>query len=180
MAGWRGGGAAGAVWAQEKYELKTSMGEVVGRLGTVLASQKKYGIYAAASILLSSAFQMVPPVATKYVIDTLIPRADTRTIIALAIGLIMLYLARFGMLYVARWSTAVAAQALVYDLAQRMFENIQRLSLRFYERNGTGDIISRVSSDISVIQQAVTGGTVNGVVGLVNITAFGIIMVVLD
>jgi ABC-type multidrug transport system fused ATPase/permease subunit len=176
---WRGGGA-NAVWAQEKYELQTSMGEVLRRLGEVLASQKRYVFFATLTIIVSSGLNMIPPLATKYVIDTLIPKADIRLIIALGLALIVLHLSRWGLLYLSRWGVAVASQQLVYELAQRLFENVERLSLRFYERNGTGDIISRATSDVSVIQQALTGGTVNGIVGIVNMMAYGIIMLILD
>jgi ABC-type multidrug transport system fused ATPase/permease subunit len=174
---WRG---ADAAWAQKQVKLQTSMGAVFSRLGTIIAEQKRYLVYATITILLSSALQMIPPIATKYVIDVLIPESNVNTIIALAIGLIILHLVRYGLLYLSRWTVALAAQQLVYELAQRLFENVERLSLRFYERNGTGDIISRATSDVGVIQQAVTGGVVNGIVGLVNMIAFGIVMVFLD
>jgi ABC-type multidrug transport system fused ATPase/permease subunit len=175
-----GGGGVNAVWAQEKYQLQTSMGEILHRLGEVVASQKRQIIFAIITILASSALQMIPPAATRYVIDSLIPTANVRLIIALAIGLVMLYLARYGLLYISRYAVALAAQQLVYEMAQRLFENVQRLSLRFYERNGTGDIISRATSDVGVIQQALTGGMVNSVVGLVNMVAYAIIMLILD
>jgi len=177
---WMGGGGANAVWAQEKPHLNTSMGDILRRLGETIAGQKRQVVLAIGTITLSSALQMIPPEATRYVIDTLIPTANVRVTIALAIGLVMLYLARYGLLYVSRYAVAVASQQLVYEMAQRLFENVQRLSLRFYERNGTGDIISRTTSDVGVIQQALTGGTVNGIVGLVNMVAYALIMVVLD
>ncbi len=176
---WHGGGA-NAVWAQEKYQLQTSMGEILRRLGEVIAAQKRHVFIATVTIILSSALQMIPPAATRYVIDELIPTANIRVIIAVAIGMIMLYLARYGLLYVSRYAVALASQQLVYELAQRLFENVERLSLRFYERNGTGDIISRATSDVGVIQQALTGGTVNGIVGMVNMVAYAIIMLILD
>jgi ABC-type multidrug transport system fused ATPase/permease subunit len=175
-----GGGGPNAVWAQEKYQLQTSMGEILRRLGEVIAAQKRHVLIATVTIILSSALQMVPPAATRYVIDELIPTANIRVIIAVAIAMIMLYLARYGLLYVSRYAVALASQQLVYELAQRLFENVERLSLRFYERNGTGDIISRATSDVGVIQQALTGGTVNGIVGIVNMVAYAIIMLVLD
>ncbi|MGH2458997.1 MAG: ABC transporter ATP-binding protein [Chloroflexota bacterium] len=176
---WMGGGA-NAVWAQEKPHLETSMGEILGRLGETVAGQKRQVLIAICTIILSSALQMIPPEATRYVIDTLIPTANVRVIIALAIALVMLYLARYGLLYISRYAVALASQQLVYEMAQHLFENVQRLSLRFYERNGTGDIISRATSDVQVIQQALTGGTVNGIVGLVNMVAYALVMLALD
>ncbi|MBX6770460.1 MAG: ABC transporter ATP-binding protein [Chloroflexi bacterium] len=176
----RWGGGVNAVWAREKPTLQTSMGEVLRRLGEIVADQKRNLVFATVTILVSSGLQMIPPAATRYVIDVLIPTANERLIIALAIGLIMLHLARYGLLYLSRYAVALAAQQLVYELAQRLFENVQRLSLRFYERTGTGDIISRATSDVGVIQQALTGGMVNSVVGLVNMVAYAVVMVVLD
>src|SRR5690242_15486357 len=98
---WGGGGGGGvnAVWAQEKTELQSSMGEILRRLGEVVADQKRYVLFAIITISLSSGLQMIPPVATKYVIDSLIPQANLRVTIALGIGLVMLYLARYGLLY---------------------------------------------------------------------------------
>jgi ABC-type multidrug transport system fused ATPase/permease subunit len=156
------------------------MGEVLRRLGEVVADQRRYVLFAIITISISSGLQMIPPVATRYVIDELIPQANLRVTIALGIAMVMLYLARYGLLYVSRYAVALASQQLVYAMAQRLFENVQRLSLRFYERNGTGDIISRASSDVGVIQQALTGGTVNGIVGLVNMVAYAIVMLFLD
>src|SRR5947209_1176697 len=101
---------ADAAWAQQKFELHSSPGEILGRVGEVIASQRKYLLYATITIIVSSALQMIPPLATKYVIDTLIPTANVRMVIALAIGLVMLNLARYGLLYLSRYTVAVAAQ----------------------------------------------------------------------
>ena len=60
-----------------------------------------------------------------------------------------------------------------------VFEHVQRLSLRFFEKWGTGEIISRITNDIQVMQQAVQGGTVMAAVGLVNMVAFAVIMALL-
>ena len=175
-----GGGGPGSLMVREKAELQSSMGDILRRLAEVVASQKRYMFIALGTILVSSALQMVPPVATRYVIDSLIPTANLRMIVALGIGLIVLHATRYLLNYLSRFSVALAAQQLVYELAQRLFENIERLSLRFYERNGTGDIISRTTSDIQVIQQALSGGMVNSTIGLFTMCAYAIVMLFLD
>jgi len=40
-------------------------------------------------------------------------------------------------------------QRLVYDVAERLFDHLQRLSLRFHNRRGIGDSIRRITSDSS-------------------------------
>jgi subfamily B ATP-binding cassette protein MsbA len=173
--GMRGGGH-GTLLAREKAELQTSVGEVVRRLAEVVSSQKRKVFIAVTTIVVSSALQMVPPEATRYVIDNLIPTADIRMIVVVAIAMIMLHATRYLLNYISRYVVAAVSQHLVYEMAQRLFENVQRLSLRFYERTGTGDIISRTTSDIQVIQQALSGGMVNSIIGLFTMLAYAIIM----
>ena len=65
-------------------------------------------------------------------------------------------------------------------MGRDLFEHIQRLSLRFFERWGTGEIISRMTNDIHVLQQAINGGTIDPIVGVFNMVAFAIIMLLLN
>ena len=57
---------------------------------------------------------------------------------------------------------------MLFAIGRDLFDHVQRLSLRFFERRGTGEIISRLTNDIDVLQQTVYGGTVRAVVGVVN------------
>ena len=67
-------GGAG-VWAQEKHELRTPVGVLLRRLGDIVGEQRRTLTIALLTVLFSSALQMVPPYATRYVIDDVIPRS---------------------------------------------------------------------------------------------------------
>src|SRR4051795_9276454 len=108
---------ADSALVQPKYELQSSLGEILRRCGQIILPQRRMMLYATLTIIASSVLQMVPPVATRYVIDDLIPQANVRVVIALAIGLIVLHLGRYGLLYLSRWAVAVSSQQLVYELA---------------------------------------------------------------
>ncbi|NBX47181.1 MAG: ABC transporter ATP-binding protein [Chloroflexi bacterium] len=82
--------------------------------------------------------------------------------------------------YGQRYYISFASQQLVYRVTRNLFEHIERLSLRFYERNSTGEIISRITNDIQAMQQAINGGTIMAFVGLLNMFAFGVIMLALQ
>ena len=51
-------------------------------------------------------------------------------------------------------------QRFVFSLRCRLFAHMQRLSLRFHDRQRTGDLVARLTSDINAIQQAIANGTV--------------------
>src|SRR5262249_50152423 len=52
------------------------------------------------------------------------------------------------------------AQHLVFDLRRTLFAHMQRLSLRFHDRQRTGDLITRLTSDVQAIQDTVGNGAI--------------------
>jgi subfamily B ATP-binding cassette protein MsbA len=168
------------VWAQERHELRTPVGVLLRRVGEIVGEQRRTLSTALLTVLVSSALQMVPPYATRYVIDEVIPRAAANVVPAIAVGLIGLHALRYLLLWASRIAVTTVSQQLVYGMAKRLFEHIERLSLRFYERQGTGDIISRSTSDINILQQAMQGGVVQSAVGLFSMLAYAIVLLVLD
>lgn len=51
-------------------------------------------------------------------------------------------------------------QRFVFSLRCKLFAHMQRLSLRFHDRQRTGDLVTRLTSDINAIQQAIANGTI--------------------
>ena len=60
---------------------------------------------------------------------------------------------------------------MMFDLRHALFNHLQRLSLRFYDQERAGSIISRVMNDIGVAQQMVSGGVINVIMDTAMITA---------
>jgi ATP-binding cassette, subfamily B, bacterial MsbA len=122
----------------------------------------------------------VMPWAFKHVIDTTIPQRDTRELLLIGAGLVVAQVLRHILTLYERYLIALVSQQLVYQLAKDLFEHMQRLSLRFFEKWGTGEIISRTTNDIGVLQQAISGGTVRAAISSFNMVAFAIIMALLN
>lgn len=166
--------------AREKVELKTSPWVLIRRLGTVIAEYKRHLLVAIACVLFGSGLQMLMPWAFKHVIDVTIPHRNAQELLLIGVGLVLIQALRYASNYSQRYLIALVSQQMVYRVAKDLFEHIQSLSLRFYEKWGTGEIISRITNDIQMMQQAVQGGTVNAAVGLVNMLAFAVIMAMLN
>ncbi len=65
--------------------------------------------------------------------------------------------------YTEKYLTTKVAQWVMHDLRQTLYHHVQRLSLSFYDRTRTGDLITRVTSDIEAIQDFVQ----NALLGIV-------------
>jgi ATP-binding cassette subfamily B protein len=58
--------------------------------------------------------------------------------------------------YVENYLTVNVGQRVMHDLRRTVYHHIQRLSLSFYDKVKTGDLISRVTSDIGAIQDFIS------------------------
>jgi len=65
----------------------------------------------------------------------------------------------------------VIAQRLLFDLRQRLFRHLQSLSLRFYETQHTGRIMSRVLYDVDVVHSILGGSLLNVLVSSITLVA---------
>ena len=61
-------------------------------------------------------------------------------------------------LYVQGYFMAFVQQSVIRDFRNRLFEKYQRLSLDYYHRRRTGDIISRVTNDVVVLNESIDIG----------------------
>jgi subfamily B ATP-binding cassette protein MsbA len=110
--------------------------------------------------LFSAVIQLaLPLVFGRGLVDrVLIERQNLYLLNLIAVGTLAFFVVKgllnYGQIYI----LAYAGQRMVYDLRNAVFEHLQRLSLSFYERTRTGETISRVTNDVSVVQNAMISG----------------------
>ena len=76
-------------------------------------------------------------------------------------------------------SGRIGAEVLL-DLRERMFGQLQRLSLAFHERYTSGRVISRLTSDLDTLQEMLDEGLDGFFVSLLSIVSIGTVLMVLD
>jgi subfamily B ATP-binding cassette protein MsbA len=97
----------------------------------------------------------------KNVVDDIFTHHNVRMLQLLPLAVLLLYLikglANYGQEYLLSW----VGQRVVHDLRNKLYEHIQGLSLNFFVQTPSGQIVSRIVSDVGVLQGAVTGVLVN-------------------
>ncbi|HXB73783.1 MAG TPA: ABC transporter ATP-binding protein [Candidatus Acidoferrales bacterium] len=63
-----------------------------------------------------------------------------------------------------KYLTTSVGQWVMHDLRRTLYAHVQRLSLSYHDHKQTGDLISRVTSDIDAIQSFVASGLLGGLV----------------
>ncbi|TVR41577.1 MAG: ABC transporter ATP-binding protein [Cryomorphaceae bacterium] len=79
-----------------------------------------------------------------------------QTILSLSVVLAVLYLVlallKSIFLFFTRQTLIVMSRHIEYDLKNEIFDHYQRLDLAFYKRNNTGDLMNRISEDVSRVR----------------------------
>ncbi|HEX5348084.1 MAG TPA: ABC transporter transmembrane domain-containing protein, partial [Pseudonocardiaceae bacterium] len=71
-------------------------------------------------------------------------------------------------------------QEVLLDLRERVFAQVQRLSLAFHERYTSGRVISRLTSDLDSLQEMLDKGLDGFFISVLSIVGIGAMLLVLD
>jgi subfamily B ATP-binding cassette protein MsbA len=71
--------------------------------------------------------------------------------------------------YGEKYLTTSVGQWVTYDLRRAIYAHIQRLSLAFHDQKRTGDLISRVTSDVDDIQSFIASGLLSSLINVITL-----------
>ncbi len=134
----------------------------------------------ATAVLTQSGIDLALPFLVKLAIDDGVvphrPAVVTRVVLA--------YLTLAGIQLVAgrveELSVASAGQRVLFAVRRRLFGHLQALSLDFYERERTGGLVNRMTSDVEAMSNLLSSGLVNLVSSLVSLVGIVVVLVLLD
>ncbi|MES1261179.1 MAG: ABC transporter ATP-binding protein [Acidobacteriota bacterium] len=82
--------------------------------------------------------------------------------------------------YIQKRSITTVGQWVMHDLRRTLYAHIQRLSLAFHDQTKTGDLISRVTSDIDTIQSFITSGLLDALINSLTLAGMIAVMFYID
>jgi ATP-binding cassette, subfamily B, bacterial len=161
-------------------------------LGSLLRPHAKILTIAVVAVVIEGAANLAEPWPLKVVLDTVLKaRPGTGWLhqaIFSAVGTDKIAILRFAALavlliaavgavstYAERYLTTSVGQYVMHDLRQTLYSHIQRLSLDYHDRKYTGDLISRLTSDIDSIQSFIASGLLGALTS--SLTLVGMIIV---
>lgn len=71
--------------------------------------------------------------------------------------------------YADKYVTTSVAQWVMHDLRRLVYHHLQRLSLAYHDNKQTGDLLSRVTSDIDAIQSFIASGLLGSAVNILTL-----------
>jgi ABC-type multidrug transport system fused ATPase/permease subunit len=124
--------------------------------------------------------ELVPPLFQREIIDEVITARNLTYLSAMIAALVGTYalnqLVQIGDNYVRH----ALGEKFIFDLRVRLYAYLQKMSLSFFERTSTGELMSRVTNDLSALENFVTHGSALTGVDLMRLIGGGVILFVLD
>jgi ATP-binding cassette, subfamily B, multidrug efflux pump len=137
--GGRKGGPTGPVWPILRRLLHYMRPHSTILTGVVLAA------------VLTTIIELAPPWIIRLAVDRFILGGHPEQIWWAAGGLLALSLVQGGIDFLRLYLTAYTGQRIVFEIRNAVFEHLSRLSFSFYDQARTGDLMSRVTADVEVL-----------------------------
>ena len=154
--------------------------EILKRLFKLLSPYWKTIIISALLLIGRAGLELVPPLFQREIIDEVISARNLSYLGILITALIGAYalnqLVQIGDNYVRH----ALGEKFIFDLRVRLYAYLQKMSLSFFERTSTGELMSRVTNDLSALEHFVTHGSALTAVDFMRLIGGAIILFVLD
>ncbi len=131
------------------------------RLITYLRPYRKFVAFAFVLILFDSALEALFPLLTKVAIDNNIRQADVRGLTMVALGYLAFLAVKFLSESLQTYTLSNTGQKIMYDMRMEVFRHLHTLPPSFYDKNPVGRLITRVITDVDVLNELFSAGIVS-------------------
>jgi subfamily B ATP-binding cassette protein MsbA len=135
---------------------------------------------AAVCLVVISLLTLSFPLVLQRIVDSATTLSDPSTITALALVLIAIFVVQavfnFGQSYLLTYT----GERLVADLRKRLYAHLQSLSLSFYDNQRVGELTSRLSNDVTVVQSGLTNNLISPLGQVLTLVGSLTIIILID
>ena len=127
------------------------------RLLGYLSAYKLRLLLATIGLVFASALSLVFPAVIQRVIDSVFEDADGALLDAITLALLAVFVFRTLASFVQNYNLNFVGERIVVDLRCELYAHLQTLSIGYYAERRVGELISRISSDVTVVRTVLTG-----------------------
>ena len=136
-----------------KSELKTER-KNIEKIYSYFRPYLSYIILSGVCVITYTAITLTLPWVVRHLIDSVFVDKNGGLLGKISIGLVILFLVLGIVAFLRNYWMEYIGQRVTADLRISLFERVQSLSINFFDNRRTGEIISRFSNDVTIIQNA--------------------------
>ena len=153
---------------------------LVRRMVRYLAPHKRQAGVAFLSMVAFACFSYIQPFLITIAVRDFITEGDLSGLKWLMIAFIGVALGAWVAEYVRQWAMAHVGHSVLLRMRRQMFDHLMSLSQRFYDDAEVGRVMSRVTSDVQVLQELLTSGLLTVIADVIGLAIVVAAVVILD
>lgn len=111
-------------------------------------------VVAIVCIILAASANLYVPWILKDIIDEVLTSKDMSMLNTIASGIVVVFFLRGIFFYGQTYLMSYIGQKVIIDIREAVYRQLQRLSLSYYEKRQTGQLMSYVTNDVAAVQGA--------------------------
>ena len=138
----------------------------------VFAYVRRYPLLAIATLacaITGTLMVIVPPAATKYILDNVISGHHPERLVPLLVLVAFAMLLQRGLDYLRLLLNNTFEQKVIFDLRRDLYSHIQTLPLPWFDNRATGDLMTRILEDVASLERVLIDGIEKGTVAVLQI-----------
>jgi len=149
----------------------------------VFSYLRRYPMLAGAQLtcaILGTVLIVVYPYTAKVIVSTAIPNRDHDLIIQLSLLALLTFFVTnfFNALRIILNNTF--EQKVIFDIRSDLYRKIQRLPIRWFDNKRTGDVMTRVTEDVTAMERVLIDGIEQGIVSVLQVLVVGTFLFIQD
>jgi ATP-binding cassette subfamily B multidrug efflux pump len=132
------------------------------------------------AIIAGAALQLAQPYLVKVAIDRHIQPGNLAGLDRIALAFLAILFASFSLEFLQTWMLQTTGQRIMFDMRLQIYRHLQELDVQFYDRNPVGRLMTRVTTDVDVLNDLFTAGVVSIFGDVFMLAGIMIVLVIMD
>jgi len=137
-------------------------------------------LLASAALVGATGLGLIFPLVIQRVLDTVLDLQDTAALSDLTLMLVGVFALQSFLRFIEGYNLALIGERVIIDLRQELFERLTALSLGFYAERRVGELVSRMTQDVTKLRSTLTGNVSTIISQSLTLVGALVIMVVLN
>ncbi len=113
--------------------------------------------FAVIGLIVSAATSLVFPAVIGTIVDSVLVAGDIALLNQITVLLLIVFLVSSIASFIERYNLNYVGEKIVVDVRLQLYRHLQTLSLDFFTRRRVGELVSRISNDVTVMRSVLTG-----------------------
>ncbi|MCQ6563295.1 ABC transporter ATP-binding protein [Paenibacillus mendelii] len=150
------------------------------RIGKYFLPYWKQTVLVMFILLLTSVLGLLPPLFIQHIVDRALPNKDMQLLVILVLASLGTTVTSGLLGVLQNYLNSFISQNIVYDMKNQMYLHLQKMPLQFFSNVKQGEVITRMTSDISGIQGVFNTNVVNFVSNLFVLVTTSVTLIILN